>query len=709
MAAPQNGCRTGCGAILQPTSGRAPLHCRLLPRPSVPAPIHFWPHWAATLKFKIVLMAVVACLLSAGSTAWWLLDNTQANIERLLLAGAADDRENTASLLTSKVRVLEQALHAVARHAPPDLWRSPAQMGRFLQDQPALSTMFDLLFAATPDGRMLALLDSTELKVQDLPNVADRGYFQQALASDQVVVSEPLRAKRRGTPSVAFAVQVRDGQGHLLGVLAGMVSLQSGALFQEVRAHAAGDEVTNLVVDRQGTVLAHPDPGQVMSRAVAQPGLQATLQAWLDAGSPIDTDGSARVQGGQLVSMAGIPLTNWVLVHTSPADAFLAPVRAARRTAWLAAAGVGVAGALLSGLLAYRMTRPISRLQACADQLLDGDAGPPSWPDARGEVGELARAFARVVDQRERQQAEVRALVRQLDSVLDHVDVGVALTRHGRFELVSRQFCCIFEVAPPDIVGQATRRIYPSDQAFEALAQRAAAAFMARGAFDGELELVRATGERFWARMRGRAVEPGDMSQGTIWTLEDVTTARAHREELAYNASHDALTGLANRATFSVALEDAIRSAQSSPFCALFIDLDHFKQVNDIGGHAAGDRLLCDLARLLGQQVRRSDLVARLGGDEFAVLLPGCPPAQGRAIAEKLCTAVAAYELPLDGHCHRVGASVGLVEVGGQPGDPSTATEVLRAADAACYAAKNQGRSRVALHRPDPALLADVT
>lgn len=217
---------------------------------------------------------------------------------------------------------------------------------------------------------------------------------------------------------------------------------------------------------------------------------------------------------------------------------------------------------------------------------------------------------------------------------------------------------------------------------------------MRDGAFNGEIELARSGGEVFWARLRGRAVAPGDRSKGTIWTVEDITASRAHRERLAWTSSHDSLTGLANRAAFEEFLEEATARAAEEPFCVMFIDLDHFKQVNDTGGHPAGDALLRDVANALTGQVRLADTVARLGGDEFAILLRGCPLPRAVEVAEKLRHAVEAYQLVWEGRSFGVGASIGLVSVDASFKD---AAAVLRAADAACYAAKAKGRNAVAV------------
>ncbi|MEO6294101.1 MAG: diguanylate cyclase, partial [Burkholderiaceae bacterium] len=361
----------------------------------------------------------------------------------------------------------------------------------------------------------------------------------------------------------------------------------------------------------------------------------------------------------------------------------------------------GFVAAFLAGVLAWYLIRPISKLRERAVKMLaevgsPGDAGPHE----RGEVGQLARAFQEVVEQRHQKQGETQALLLQLEAVLDHAEVGIALTRNGHFELVSRHFCHIFRCEKQYVLGQPTRMIHASDAAYQALSERAQPSFMTHGAFEGEVELVRRTGQLFWAQMRGRAVVPGDRSKGTIWTVEDVTEVREQRERLTWASSHDSLTGLVNRPAFEVLLERATAHAGTEPFCALFIDLDRFKEVNDTGGHAAGDVLLRDVAHALAARVRQTDTVARLGGDEFAVLLSHCPLAQAQEIAEKLRSVVVAYRLTWEGQTFSVGASIGLVAVNATY---ETAADVLRAADAACYAAKQQGRNCVAVYQPQTA------
>lgn len=163
---------------------------------------------------------------------------------------------------------------------------------------------------------------------------------------------------------------------------------------------------------------------------------------------------------------------------------------------------------------------------------------------------------------------------------------------------------------------------------------------------------------------------------------------------LAYQAGHDPLTGLPNRRAFETALEEAVagsrRASDHGSLC--FIDLDYFKNVNDACGHAAGDALLRAVGSLLAQRLRAQDVVCRIGGDEFALILRGCSRDDARRIAGNLREALASLRFEWKGMQFRIGASVGLVRID----DPATQpAELLNTADAACYAAKRDGRNRV--------------
>jgi len=171
----------------------------------------------------------------------------------------------------------------------------------------------------------------------------------------------------------------------------------------------------------------------------------------------------------------------------------------------------------------------------------------------------------------------------------------------------------------------------------------------------------------------------------------------SHQRRLEYQAQHDSLTGLANRALFEKRTAAAIRSAQrrGSPVALLLIDLDRFKEINDTLGHHAGDVLLQQVARRLSSVVRGSDTVARLGGDEFAVLLPRVNTVEDAVeMGNRLFTTVL-QPIDLDGHEIEVSSSIGVAAYPDHCDDPD---HLLRYADIAMYTAKRQGLGAIEYH-----------
>lgn len=181
---------------------------------------------------------------------------------------------------------------------------------------------------------------------------------------------------------------------------------------------------------------------------------------------------------------------------------------------------------------------------------------------------------------------------------------------------------------------------------------------------------------------------------GVVIVFRDVTEKRRLSGEISFRASHDSLTGLVNRAEFEARLGCAWGMARNegTEHALMFIDLDRFKLVNDTCGHSAGDRLLKQVAAMLREAVRASDVVARLGGDEFAILLECCALDSAHQIGQDLCDRMAQFRFRHDEHLMRIGTSIGLVAV--HAGWETTAA-LMQAADTACYAAKQSGRNRV--------------
>jgi len=186
---------------------------------------------------------------------------------------------------------------------------------------------------------------------------------------------------------------------------------------------------------------------------------------------------------------------------------------------------------------------------------------------------------------------------------------------------------------------------------------------------------------------------------GAVMVFHDVSKERRLRRALAYQASHDALTGLINRREFENRLNEALLSARSdnhTTHALLYLDLDQFKVVNDTCGHQAGDRLLKQITGILQTRLRAVDKIARLGGDEFGVLMQDCNVERAAKLADSLRQAIRDYRFEGDGGAMNVGVSIGIVEINSTS---ESITSVMSAADVACYAAKDSGRNRVHMYQ----------
>lgn len=188
---------------------------------------------------------------------------------------------------------------------------------------------------------------------------------------------------------------------------------------------------------------------------------------------------------------------------------------------------------------------------------------------------------------------------------------------------------------------------------------------------------------------------------GVVLAFHDVSRSRQIAAQLSYQATHDDLTGLVNRREFENRLQQAVKSAANNgrQHAFIYMDLDQFKVVNDTCGHVAGDELLRTLAGLLQGRLRSGDTLARFGGDEFGVLLENCPPEPAARIAETLRETVSDFRFVWQDTTFTVSLSLGVINFGNSD---MTASDILSAADTACYIAKENGRNRVHVgHRED--------
>ncbi len=477
----------------------------------------------------------------------------------------------------------------------------------------------------------------------------DREYFTVHRSSPGRArpISAPLHGRTTGRPLLVLSQRLDHPDGSFRGVAATAIEVgHLQALFEEVRIGPGGSVA--LVRDNDIPLVRVPFVEGLVGRGFAHsPAFQAKLAA---GGRPFTARASMDSEERLFVTrdLDGLPLAVWVNV-------LAADVRAT----WLPAAiriGIifgGLSVALLAVVLLFR--REIARRTA-----------------AEAAAGESAALFRLIADH--------------------SPDLVVVVGPDRRRRFVSAASERLFGVRPETLLGgDVEASPVPEDRPILA----AARARLARGEAEEvtvEYRVAWPDGRIVWVEVALRAV-PGSRGPGGVAVVaitRDVTRQKLAEAALARRATTDALTGALNRQAFAEALADA--TLRRLPVAVVAVDLDHFKEVNDAEGHAAGDAVLCAAADRLRATIRAGDAVARLGGDEFAVLLRDLDDDRASAdIAERMCR-VLREPVPWRGRPLPAGATLGLARA---PGDAPTAEAALRAADEALVRAKRRQRGSI--------------
>ncbi|MBV0932603.1 EAL domain-containing protein [Marinobacterium weihaiense] len=291
-------------------------------------------------------------------------------------------------------------------------------------------------------------------------------------------------------------------------------------------------------------------------------------------------------------------------------------------------------------------------------------------------------------------------LARIAQRIFEHTAEGIMITdADNRIVDVNQSLITMTGYRREQLLGQSPAMHKSGQQSSRFYAQMWEA-LNTRGKWSGELVNRRADGRCYPVRLSLNTItnRQGELD-GYFGIFQDITEEKRSQQDLHQLAYHDILTGLYNRTEFMRVVDAAVDSGAryQQHFGLLFIDLDLFKEVNDSFGHAAGDRLLCEVAQRLRGCLRDSDRAFRLGGDEFTVMLPAVQDdSDMTAVAEKLIKRLKAPFI-VDGQILYIGCSIGLVSY---PRDGVDRDTLLGHADAAMYFAKEQGRGRYAFFDP---------
>jgi diguanylate cyclase (GGDEF)-like protein/PAS domain S-box-containing protein len=286
-----------------------------------------------------------------------------------------------------------------------------------------------------------------------------------------------------------------------------------------------------------------------------------------------------------------------------------------------------------------------------------------------------------------------------LELVVDNIPVSLTVERvsDGRYLLANRSAETILNRRREDATGLTAADIFNAREA-KLIIARDEAAIRKRGLLTEEHPISTKDGLRLFRTRRMTVLDEAGEPQYLIKTHEDVTDRRQTESRMAHMAYHDGLTDMPNRAAFLQALAQMIEACAGTDeeFAVLSVDLDGMKEVNDVFGHATGDKLLIEVAHRM-QDLARGGVVARLSGDEFGLIIDGKQPAAGSRLAEQLAEALA-KEFLIDGKSVRTGVTTGISVF---PHNGTDAAALLANAGAALFRAKATSRGSISIYEPE--------
>jgi diguanylate cyclase (GGDEF)-like protein/PAS domain S-box-containing protein len=420
---------------------------------------------------------------------------------------------------------------------------------------------------------------------------------------------------------------------------------------------AGAPRASAYVLDSHGALVASASPRDRVGSQLADEALLGALSR--------ENQGS--IPGGRYFVAAAVPDSSWRVVLVAPRKTLFATTDANAYVPWVLLGGLTLAG-LFALILLWRVIQGQARMRLNNERL------------------ELANEELRSGEER------FRLLV---DGVPDYAIF--MLDGEGRVASWNTGAGRIHGYAEDQILGTHFSVFFPPEEIVSGKVAGELLVAKRDGRYEEEGWRVRADGSRFWATAVLTALRNPDGSlRGYAKVIRDITDRRIAEEKLLHDAMHDGLTGLPNRALFLDRLTQALARARRSDGhgCAvLFLDVDRFKLINDTYSHQVGDELLIELARRLDSSLRPGDTVARLGGDEFTVLLDDLADDEGAAEIATRILSLLDEQFRLSGRDVRISASIGISHSDAH----MTAADMMRNADIAMYAAKREGRSRVAI------------
>jgi diguanylate cyclase (GGDEF)-like protein/PAS domain S-box-containing protein len=650
-----------------------------------------------TLKGRTALAAAVLAGIGIA-----LVTSLQSSLsERSVVASTVQQHEaytsRVASEIDSRLRVSRASLSEFAANIPGAQLKNADTLHYYLTSRAGIQQNFESIAVYDTEGRIIASRPS-------MPgaNISEEAWFKASLK--RAVVGPPMKSRLTKEPVVPLTYRVYDEHGKLRGVAVGTLVINHEQLFSATAQDTGRGHF--VLVTREGRVVLHPDPKMVGLYLDGLGPATATIRAGLDGdGKPRVGPDSNNVRS--LYAFQKISSADWTMVGVVSNEEAYASLERLSRQMLLAGALLALLLIPAMWMLVARMLLPLDELRREMRRLKEGGEvlEPQNLPGrATQELQQVAEEFAGMAVARRSAESALQQEKERAEVTLQSIgDAVVATDRGGRITAMNRAAETLTGWTFIDAAGSPFGDIVKArdENTGDALPNLAETA-MRDGGVVSVQQAVLLTKSGTLLPIDNSAAPIHSASgviDGAVVVLRNVAVERAAAQELRWRANHDAMTGLTNRAAYESALSRLFETMEEDDHHSIvMIDLDKFKIVNDTCGHAAGDELLRQLAKMLQSLTRKTDVVARLGGDEFAVLMYKCASDNAMLLAEKLRRGISEWRFNWEDQTFRVGASIGVVAVDKTFTD---ATAAQKAADMACYMAKRTGRNRICVHSND--------
>ncbi|MDP2143742.1 MAG: EAL domain-containing protein [Gallionella sp.] len=503
---------------------------------------------------------------------------------------------------------------------------------------------------------------------------------------------------------IDVAAPIVSSDGTFQGVLCGHIFWKWA---EEALHSKQTKDIEVLLLSRDGLVLAGPEKARSQLGELA-PATWNAISSEKDKGSLLDEwrNGKEYLVGYAHDSgYREYPGLGWTAVIRQDSATAFAPARALQQRILFVGFALGLLFTFIGAVLARRIAQPISLITAAADKVAAGNLHYEAPSQAgNAEVAHLSKAIHTMVNTLtweiiERKSAEEQ--LRLSAAVFANNSEAIVITdAHNNIVRVNNAFTRISGFEEQSVIGK-NPRTFASGKMTREFYQGMWENLLKNDGWSGEIWNKRKNGEIFpeWLILSLVRDETGEVINH-IAIYSDITERKKEEERIGFLASHDALTNLPNRFLLTDRITQALCMAErnSSKVGVLFIDLDHFKTINDSLGHDIGDKLLKKVADRMLQCLRRADTIARLGGDEFVAVLPELGSEDEAAfVAEKMIDAFGKTFVVAE-HNLVITPSIGISMY---PDDGHDAMLLLRNADMAMYRAKEVGRNTLQFYRPE--------